>query len=187
MQWRSGLLEEVPDHNLGWITAECLSEALGGDSRRSSGALVAPLGWPAVAVQIVLVGADGRKPCAVDKITYGPARARGWPVGKGSTVHVTEGVADALAVVAVTGERAVAAVGTGGLKTVPLAVVRRPQGIKRLVIVPDGADKDAVKAAHETSIEVQGELVSRGVDLRVEVDERWHPDPAGWWEEHYGV
>ena len=185
--WRSGLLRAAPENALGWLPREVLSEATGSPSRGAAGGLVAPLGNPAVAVQVLLVDAQGYKVEGRDKWTYGPAAARGFPVGTGTTVWVTEGVADALAVAAITGDRAVAAVGTGGQKTVPLALVRcwNPSRIQRLVIVPDGDDENAIAMAQRTRREAHHRGFTHGLEVEVDVDTSWVPDPAAVWEKHH--
>ena len=193
--WRSGLLEHAPKNGLLWLARKALVDILGVRSKAVAGALVAPIGASRAAVHLMMINANGAKSrvrwCGkqLDKITLGPLKGRGFAVNKGNhhgPLYIVEGVADALAIATRSGCTAVAALGTSGFKSIPLALlVHGACPWKRIEIVPDGADEHVMEAAEKQVAVVQDEAerIGGSVTIRLNTDSMWFPDPAAAVEE----
>ena len=188
--WRRGLIGGATPTALRWLDQRTIHGLGASVPVGSVGALVAPLGGDAAACQLIHVDEQLAKVVGCDKRTYGPAKCRGFRVsGSGDTLRIVEGVADALAVDAVLRRSGgagtvVAAVGSAGLRDLPLAALKAfPGRWGAIVLTPDAEDAEAMARAHGT-VEAVSRLAPRvGADLRsVEVDTRWYPDPAAVWE-----
>lgn len=180
--WRHGLVDAAPASGLRWLDAMALRRLRATVPTGSIGALVAPLGRPVAACQLLYLDGAFGKIGRPDKRTYGPAGARGFVVGAGDVLRVCEGIADALAL-AVMGGMAVASVGSGGMVKLAMAAVNAaPMRWRKVVLVPDGDDQDAVEKSR-SAIGRLGELNLRlGTECEFAVDGSWSPDPAAVWE-----
>ena len=182
--WRRGLIAAAPPSPLRCLDAAGLRQCGAAVPPGAVRALVAPLGRPAAAVQLVYLDGEHRKAGAPDKLTYGPAGCRGFALGAGDVLRVAEGVADALAVAALVGGTAVAAVGSGGLRTLPLAALAAaPRRWRAVVLLPDAEDAAAVAGATAAAAEVEALAARLGaLPDGVRVDSSWAPDPAAVFE-----
>ena len=180
--WRTGLLLAAAPSDLAWIGADEALHLRASVPASAMGALVAPLGRPVAACQLLYVDSDYAKIGDPDKRTYGPAGGRGFVVGDGDVLRVCEGVADALALSTLGGTVA-AAVGSGGIGRLAMAALNAmPSRFSRIVMVPDGEDENAIEKARD-ALGKLGELaVHTGSRCAFAVDDSWCPDPAAAWE-----
>ena len=180
--WRKGLIAAAPPSPLRWVRLPALLKARVSVPSGAAGALIAPLGSDGAACQLLYLDSAYRKVGAPDKLSFGPVGGRGFPVGDGDVIRIVEGIADALALAAMTGDQVVAAVGSSGIGKLALSAVASGKDCLCVILTPDGGDPKAVEAANADALKVEAMIARLAAPAEVRVDASWSPDPAAVWE-----